>query len=328
MGRLIGAIALAAGMAASVISCGGGSERPSAGSPTAPTTATPNVASVKVSGPESLAKPGESTQFNASAVMSNGASQVVTGSASWQSSNSEVATVDSSGIVTGVATGESDIRASYQNVVGSAHITVRAPAAPAPTPSATFTISGVTRVEGGSTLSGVAIVVRDAPFSTTSDGNGRYSISAVPSGQYTLRATRSGYDRKDVAVTVSANITKDISLRQTGPAPSPAPSPTPAPAPAPAPAPPSPTPGSNTCAKPASAPASSTAQCKDGTFSSSQNRSGTCSSHGGVSCFFCPGRLCAGFAATPSDTTATIEQVIAIIDARAAHWPEAAANGQ
>lgn len=35
-----------------------------------------------------------------------------------------------------------------------------------------------------------------------------------------------------------------------------------------------------------------TAQCKDGTYSCSQNRSGTCSSHGGVSCWVCPGPLC------------------------------------
>ena len=35
-----------------------------------------------------------------------------------------------------------------------------------------------------------------------------------------------------------------------------------------------------------------TAGCRDGSWSCSQNRSGTCSSHGGVSCWVCPGRLC------------------------------------
>ena len=58
------------------------------------------------------------------------------------------------------------------------------------------------------------------------------------------------------------------------------------------PPPPPPPPGGNTCAKPPAAPATATAVCNDGAFSSSQNRSGTCSSHGGVSCWICPGVLC------------------------------------
>ncbi len=46
-----------------------------------------------------------------------------------------------------------------------------------------------------------------------------------------------------------------------------------------------PAPGSASCGVP-------TARCNDGTYSCSQNRSGTCSSHRGVSCWICPGRLC------------------------------------
>jgi hypothetical protein len=41
-------------------------------------------------------------------------------------------------------------------------------------------------------------------------------------------------------------------------------------------------------------PSGTTAVCNDGTFSQSQNRSGTCSSHGGVRCWICPGALCSG----------------------------------
>jgi beta-lactamase superfamily II metal-dependent hydrolase len=46
-----------------------------------------------------------------------------------------------------------------------------------------------------------------------------------------------------------------------------------------------PAPSSASCGVP-------TAVCRDGTYSCSQNRSGTCSYHGGVSCWICPGRLC------------------------------------
>ena len=48
----------------------------------------------------------------------------------------------------------------------------------------------------------------------------------------------------------------------------------------------------DTCSRPAGAPATATAVCNDGTYSFSQNRSGTCSSHGGVRCWICPGVLC------------------------------------
>lgn len=54
-----------------------------------------------------------------------------------------------------------------------------------------------------------------------------------------------------------------------------------------------------TCPKPASAPVGTTAVCNDGTYSQSQNRIGTCSSHGGVSCWVCPGTLCNGFSEQP-----------------------------
>jgi hypothetical protein len=39
-------------------------------------------------------------------------------------------------------------------------------------------------------------------------------------------------------------------------------------------------------------PGPPTAKCNDGQFSCSQNRSGTCSTHGGVACYVCPGPLC------------------------------------
>jgi beta-lactamase superfamily II metal-dependent hydrolase len=47
-------------------------------------------------------------------------------------------------------------------------------------------------------------------------------------------------------------------------------------------------------------PAGATARCRDGVWSFSQNRSGTCSTHLGVACWVCPGVLCsAGATAVP-----------------------------
>lgn len=90
------------------------------------------------------------------------------------------------------------------------------------------------------------------------------------------------------------------------PAPSPSPTPQSTPTPAPTPTPTAPPPTttlvSRTCngdVVPANAtctvgngPPPPTAQCNDGRYSCSQNRSGTCSSNGGVKCFICPGVLC------------------------------------
>ena len=309
MNRFFGAVALAACITVSLISCGGGGSASPPNSPTSPSSAAATVTSVTVSGALSAAKPGDSAQFNASAALSDGTSRSVSGQASWQSSSTSVATVSSGGMVTAMAAGEADIRATYQNVTGGVHVTVTAPS---PVP-ATFTISGVTK-DGSFPISGATVIVKAAAFSTTSDGNGRYSIAGVSAGRFTLQATKSGYELTEVSVDVSGNTTADISMRQPS-TPTPAPSPTPTP---------TPTPGSNTCSKPASAPGSSTAQCNDGSFSSSQNRSGTCSSHGGVKCFFCPGTLCAGI----NGVTATMEELISILEVPASQVPRPAGGSQ
>jgi hypothetical protein len=73
-----------------------------------------------------------------------------------------------------------------------------------------------------------------------------------------------------------------------------APAPTPTPRPTPPPAP------SATCdGQPVPSrctvgdgPPPPTAKCQDGQWSCSQDRSGTCSGHGGVACYVCPGPLC------------------------------------
>ena len=52
--------------------------------------------------------------------------------------------------------------------------------------------------------------------------------------------------------------------------------------------------------------------CNDGWYSSSQNRSGTCSTHGGVRCWICPGTLCNGLTASvPGWPTGSLQLVCA-----------------
>ena len=95
------------------------------------------VVSITVSGSAPL--PGTTSQFSATATLSDGTTQAVTSVASWSSSNSSIATVSATGTVRGIAAGDADITSTYQTISGKSHVTVARPAAN------TFTISGVLR---------------------------------------------------------------------------------------------------------------------------------------------------------------------------------------
>jgi hypothetical protein len=293
MRRWVCAFTCAGLLAIGLWACGGtNSSTAATTSPsTTTTTAAPTVSSVTVSG---LAPSVSATaQFAALAIFSNGTTQSVTSQATWQSSPSGVATVTSAGLVTGIAGGETDIIATYQSVTGKTHIAV------ASTTGTTFTVSGtVTDATSSGVLPNVAVA--GAGRSTTTDGSGTYAIAGVSSGNNTFAASATGYVTSSATVTVGGNTRQDFVLARVATSPTPTPTPTPAPTPTPTPTPtpsPIPTPpaGSNICTVTSSIAAScgtATAVCSDQTYSCSQNRSGTCSSHGGVSCFICPGPLC------------------------------------
>ncbi len=120
--------AVAIGILTFVAACG-------AGSPTQPTAPTPTpsqtVSSVSVTG--STPAVGAISQFSATATLSDGTTQNVTGQAGWQSSNQSVATVSSGGVVSAIAPGETDITATFQSVSGKTHLTVPISLSPAAT---------------------------------------------------------------------------------------------------------------------------------------------------------------------------------------------------
>ncbi len=185
-------------------------------------------------------------------------------------------------------------RVSYSDdsqVAGSVSATIDIQQ-PAPPPAqSTFTIAGVVSEDSdGDPVAGATVTILDgvnAGRASPTDGNGYYSIPALRSGSFTLRATKTGYEAADRGLTLNADTRIDLRLRGTGPS-------TPTPPAPPTPTPPPPPPGSMTCASaPTTAPCGRpTARCNDGTYSCSQNRPGTCSSHDGVQCWICPGALC------------------------------------
>lgn len=159
------AFALACVIAVAFARCGGGGTS----STSTPATPTPTVTGITITGPSTPTKPDDTAQFTATAVLSDGTTQTATTQATWQSSNTTVATVSSSGMVTALAAGETDIRATYQSVTGSMHLTVSDPAPP------------------GGPLPGLDCGVERWPVKTLSDADAsRVSLAQVQ--QTTIRA--------------------------------------------------------------------------------------------------------------------------------------------
>jgi len=116
---------------------GGGSSAPASPSP----PAAPTVTSTGVTGTATFTARGQAVQLTATATMSNGTSQVVTGQATWQSSNAAVATVTAAGSVTSVGNGEATITATYQGVSGTLRVTVTLPTRAVPEITATLSVT-------------------------------------------------------------------------------------------------------------------------------------------------------------------------------------------
>jgi carboxypeptidase family protein/uncharacterized protein DUF3761 len=157
-----------------------------------------------------------------------------------------------------------------------------------PTPApAIFTVSGtVTDATSRGVLPNISVELADNASTmrtTTTTAAGSYSFSNVAAGAYTVTASSTGYQSTSQSVTVStASARVDFILPRTAPTPSPSPA---------------------LMCNGATVPSvvdclnnqgrlTPTAQCNDGLFSCSQTRSGTCSGHGGVRCYVCPGPLC------------------------------------
>jgi hypothetical protein len=171
---------------------------------------------------------------------------------------------------------------AYNDVVGANTATqsVDVPSLPAPPPTLTFALSGSV-VDGSAGVSSARVEITtgmDAGAAVLTDGGGTFSFPALRPGTFTLLISKSGYNNLQQNVTLSGNASGlKLSVTKTA-----------------APSPPPPT---NLCAPATASCGTATARCNDGTLSCSQNRSGTCSSHSGVSCFICPGLLCSSAAA-------------------------------
>ena len=120
----------------------------------------------------------------------------------------------------------------------------------------TFTLTGVVtdRAYSAWKVSGGAVTVTSGPVKARTSSAGKYSVK-LRAGIYTLQIAKAGYITATIKKRISANTTLNVPLVPIK-------------------------------------PSGATARCKDRTWSKSQNRSGTCSSHKGVAYWVCPGKLC------------------------------------
>ncbi len=262
----------------------GGSSMPT--TPT-PTSTTPTVTAVAVTGAAGSA--GVTAQFTATASLSNSTTQNVTSQATWASSSTAVATVSSAGLVSSVAAGEADIRATFQSVTGTLHITVTAPTPATPTVTAVSVSGSTPNVGASAQFTATASLSNGTSQNVTAQASWQSSAPSIASvsGSGVVIGVSAG----DADITASyQNLTGRLRITVGRPQVA-------------APGLPTRTAkgSSFTCqlddiVHPASCVSdmfgNATALCIDGARSCSTSNSGTCSSHTGVYCFVCPGPLC------------------------------------
>src|SRR5262245_29954321 len=159
---------------------------------TAPTDPSPSpsgsVAAITVT--TSAQNPGM-FQLAATARMTDNSTRDVTALARWESSDPSLATV-SAGRVTVLASGEVDVRATYQNVSGSLRLVVM------PGTQTRVSLSGIVREVPPTehTLSGVRVEIVDGPDAgrfVMSDQSGNYRFTGLVSGRISIAARMDGY---------------------------------------------------------------------------------------------------------------------------------------
>jgi len=194
--------------------------------------------------------------LTAMARLSDGSNRDVTSAASWSTSNPSIATVSATGLATVVGSGDVELRATYQNVVGSLAIDL----------ASGFAISGLVHEVGpaNAPVSGVRVsIVRGVGAGTTvmSDASGAYHFDSV-TGVVDIQATRDGFVAWRVSnLTVDHNMAVEIGLY--------------------------PEPPVNATGQMA------TARCQDGAWSFAQTLADACTANGGIMYGVCPGVLCA-----------------------------------
>jgi hypothetical protein len=180
----------------SMISCGSKA--------TAPSTPTVTITSVAVTAASAFTGIGQQIQFTATATKSDGSTDNVSGSASWQSSNTSVLTVSATGVATSAAEGDARITATVQTLSGAAEVSVRIQ----------WILKGrlVSTADGAPLINGASVTLEGAhSISLASDGSYTFSGPGAPASR-SLIIGATGFLTRSTAVAISGTRTLDIDL--------------------------------------------------------------------------------------------------------------------
>jgi Carboxypeptidase regulatory-like domain/Bacterial Ig-like domain (group 2) len=199
MSLVFAAIAVAAACGSNPVSI----TAPTPMTPSLPPT-TPTLVAMTVDGPAAIVS---SAQMTASAHYSDGSIRDVTPLASWESSAPPFATVSSTGTVTAVATGNTELRATDQNFVGTMRVAVTK------TPE-TFVLTGIVRDSSTQRpLAGVELhMLGDSAGGTTTDAAGEYRRDGLVAGRHLAEFFKSGYEVLEISVTMVGDQLRNVAL--------------------------------------------------------------------------------------------------------------------
>jgi Carboxypeptidase regulatory-like domain/Bacterial Ig-like domain (group 2) len=160
------------------------------------------IVSVTITGSPSA--PVAWVQLSAVARLSDGSTEDVTHSAVWSSSNPSIAAV-SAGYVSAVASGDADITASYQGTSGSTHVSVAV--------ARKFTVTGAVSegAQGQRPVAGARVQIVGGSFTTTDD-QGRFTLSGVPEGRELIEVSKQGYETFEQEIVVTGDMTYPVVL--------------------------------------------------------------------------------------------------------------------
>lgn len=149
-------------------------------------------------------------------VFDDASKETVTSKAVWSSSDRDVATVNAEGLLVLTGPGECDLTVSY--TAGDTTLTASAKVSSEARPALVYTLFGVLSdgTNGGPVFGATVILLggTNDGRTTTTDGNGYYSIPGLFEGTFRIRFTAGGYEPLEQTIDFTGDARRDFSLKE------------------------------------------------------------------------------------------------------------------